>query len=338
MTPKVDAKTNSPAAAQTERMVRKLRFGHLLLLEALHRCGTIQEAAQQLKLSRSAVSKSLGEIESAAGSALFERSRRGLRANAIGLIYLRGARRMLNDLEASVADASLARDPEAALLRVGAPPFLAATLLPAVVKRVLTTLPGLQLRLLQAPFAQLAQALHDASLDCLLTSLTSEMVQPDSKRGLHIEPLYMGHNRVLAPRTAPWTRRHSWRIEELAAARWVMLPRGMGLRQSLENAFLQAGCIPPEPVVETSGVFSHAALAEAVNALVLLQEPLATIALKAGRMVSLNVEPVPGLGPITLVTRKGGRPSPAVDALRTAVRSVASSLYPGATLIAAGTK
>jgi DNA-binding transcriptional LysR family regulator len=109
MTLKVNIKGISPVDTQIERLVRKLRFGHLQLLEALHRCGTILEAAQQLKLSRSAVSKSLGEIEAAAGCAQFERSRRGLKANAIGLVYLRGARRMLNDLEASVADASLAR-------------------------------------------------------------------------------------------------------------------------------------------------------------------------------------------------------------------------------------
>jgi len=139
---KVDTRRSSPANAQTERMVRKLRFGHLLLLEALHRCGTIQEAAQELKLSRSAVSKSLGEIESAACCALFERSRRGLKANAVGQVYLRGARRMLNDLEASVTDATLARTPDAALLRLGTPPFLGATLVPEVMKRALATLPG----------------------------------------------------------------------------------------------------------------------------------------------------------------------------------------------------
>jgi DNA-binding transcriptional LysR family regulator len=307
-----------------------------MLLDALERRGTLQETALELRLSRSAVSKSLGEVEAAAGCALFQRSRRGLKPNAIGLIYLRGARRMLSDLEATVTDASLAQRSDAALLRVGAPPFLGATLVPAIVASVVSTLPGLQMRLLQVPFPQLAEALHGGSLDCLLTSLTAELIRPEIKRDLHIEPLYVEHNRILAPRIVPWTRKRSWRLEELATARWVMLPRAMALRQALDRAFLDAGCIPPEPVVETNGVFSHGALAAAAKALVLLQEPLASRALAAGGLVALKVEPVPGMGPIALVTRRGGSPSPALESFQAAARKLA--LQPGAAIRPAAQK
>jgi len=62
---------------------------------------------------------------------------------------------------------------------------------------------------MQAPFPLLAQALHDARLDCLITSLTSELVQPDIKHELRIEPLYIGYNRVLwQARAFQWRWRH----------------------------------------------------------------------------------------------------------------------------------
>ena len=321
----MDNKTLSSTELQTERLARKLRFGHMLLLDALDRCGTLQEAALRLKLSRSAVSKSLGEIESAAGSSLFERSRRGLKANAVGQVYLRGARRMLNDLQLSVEEASMARDSDAALLRIGTPPFLGATLLPPVLERTLASVPHLQMRITQAPFPELVHAVHDSSLDCLLTALTAELVQAEIKPDLHIEHLYMEKTYVLAPRLPPWTRRRTWRMEELADARWVMLPWPLALRRALNNAFLQAGCIPPEPIIETTALFSHAALAAAANALVLFQGPMVpqALALAAGRLMVLKVDPVPVIGPIALVTRKGRLSSPALGAFAAAARAVA---------------
>ncbi|MCG3773128.1 MAG: HTH-type transcriptional regulator GbpR [Nitrosomonadaceae bacterium] len=307
------------------RVARKLRFGHLLLLDALERYGTLQESATQLRLSRSAVSKSLHEIELAAGSPLFLRGPHGIKPSAVGLIYVDGARRMLNNLQATVAGASHVQSGASALLKVGTPPFLGATLIPQVVRFALHALPNLHIRLMQAAFTQQVEALQDARLDCLLTSLTPDLVNSELSQDLHIEHLYIEHNRILAPRTAPWTRKRSWRLEELANVRWVMLPRPTALREALDRAFLHVGCMPPEPVAETNNVFSHAALAEASNALVLLQEPIAVQALKVQNLVSLNVTPVPGIGPIAFVTGKDAHPSLALDTFRSASRAVSAS-------------
>jgi len=333
------ATANEDAAHRNaQRLARKLRFGHLMLLDVLDRCGTVQQTAETLKLSRSAVSKSLREIESAAGGTLFERNRRGLKPNAVGAVFVRGARRMLNDLEATAADASLAGQADGALLRAGAPPFLGATLVATVVERTMAELPGLRLQLMQAPFPQLVDALYESRLDCLLTSLTAEVIRPEISRDLRIERLYLEHNRILAPREAPWTGKRTWNLDELAETRWVMLPKPLALRQALDRAFLDAGCIPPEPVIETTGVFSHGALAAAAHALVLLQEPLASQALKGGRLVALKVEPVPGMGPIAFITRRRQHAPPALAVFRAAAMTLAEGADRRATRANLGTK
>ena len=321
MTQDEDISKESEAAA-ADRLVRKLRFGHLLLLDAVERLGTLQQAADELNLSRSAVGKSLSEIESATRYSLFERTQRGLKPSEAGMVFVRGARRMLHDLRATTTDASLARHGDSSLLRVGAAPFLGGTLAPAVIELALGSLPGLQVRLTQARFPQLVEALHDARLDCLLTSVTMELVQPEVARNLHIEPLYTAPHSILAPRKPPWTRRRVWQLKDLATARWVMLPRSGAWRQTLESAFLNAGCKPPEPVVETNVVFSHAALAAAANALVLLPQPLVPDALQDGKLIALKVDPVPGIESIAFVT--GNRTSPSLEVFRIAAHAVAT--------------
>jgi len=312
----------SQVEAATNRVVRKLRFGHLQLLDSLERLGTLQKAAEELRLSRSAVGKSLAEIETATGCSLFGRTPRGLKASEAGMVFVRGARRMLQDLKATTLDATMARRGDGELLRVGTAPFLGLTLAPAVIEHAMSSLPGLQVHLLQARFPQLVEALNDARLDCLLTSVTMELLGPGMSSNLHIEPLYVAKNSILAPRIAPWTRRRVWQLKELASARWVMLPRTGAWRQTLESAFLNSGCTPPEPVVETNVVFSHAALAVAANALVLLPQPLVEDALRDGKLLTLKVDPVPGIESIAFVTRS--RDSHALEVFRAAAHAVAA--------------
>lgn len=100
-----------------------------------------------------------------------------------------------------------------------------------------------------------------------------------------------------------------------------MMPWPLAMRRLLNDAFLQAGCIPPEPVIETSTLFSHIPLATAACALTMLQSPMASLALASGNLIRLKVEDVPGIGPVAIVTRKGRPPSPALQAFMDAARA-----------------
>ena len=68
----------SAAPSQVDHLVARLRFRHLRLITELQRDGSLRAAAQTLNLTQPAVSKALGEIESAFGFALFTRMARGV--------------------------------------------------------------------------------------------------------------------------------------------------------------------------------------------------------------------------------------------------------------------
>src|SRR6218665_2253918 len=75
----MDTDTGHNAAQQgIRRLAARLRFRHLELLSLLHQGASLRVAAQALHQTPPALSKSLREVEVAAGFALCVRSARGL--------------------------------------------------------------------------------------------------------------------------------------------------------------------------------------------------------------------------------------------------------------------
>src|SRR6218665_3260751 len=111
---------------KTDRLVRTLRLRHLELLVALAETPTMRGAAAPLHLSQPAISKMLGELESAFAARLFERRHQGIHANALGTSAAFRARAVLHELARATADVDALQRGITAVLRVGAPSVLAA--------------------------------------------------------------------------------------------------------------------------------------------------------------------------------------------------------------------
>ncbi|XXQ56132.1 LysR family transcriptional regulator [Xenophilus aerolatus] len=79
------------APAALRRLLGRLRFRHLQLLVALDRGGSLRAAAAVLHLTQPALSKALGEVESAFGFKLFTRGARGLTPTPQGALVVQGA-------------------------------------------------------------------------------------------------------------------------------------------------------------------------------------------------------------------------------------------------------
>src|SRR5437868_4393458 len=113
-----------PSMADPARLLARLRFRHLQMLVVLDDTGGIRRAAERLNLTQPAISKSLSELEEAFGFLLFERTRRGLIATPQGEVVLQGAALLINEARRLQVEAQAAQANEAALLRIGAIPFL----------------------------------------------------------------------------------------------------------------------------------------------------------------------------------------------------------------------
>lgn len=293
------------AAGDARRLVARLRFRHLHLLVELQRVGSLRAAAALLNLTQPALSKSLAEIESAFGFALFVRGARGLAPTERGTVAIRGAHLLLEELAHITMEA--AGQPPVTVLRIGAPPFVAQGYLPEVFARAGRL--GLQARfhLTEERVPLLVQLLLDGKLDALVTSYPPKMPEADGQ-ALHYEKLFDADFAVIAPAAHPLVRARKLGWARLAQERWIMPAPSSMVRRMMDDVFLRQGLIAPVPVIEsTSPVTNYRLVAAGLG---IGAVPGASLrGMRADGLVkALRVTPPISPGPVALIHRAHADP------------------------------
>jgi DNA-binding transcriptional LysR family regulator len=163
--------------------VRRLR----LLLELSHR-GTITAVADALGYTPSAVSQQLSALEREAGVPLLERAGRRVALTAAGAVLARYGESVLAVLEEAAAAVAATRSGLTGLLRVGAFPTAARTILPPALVALGSEHPGLELMVTELDPVAVPGALRAGTLDVALTSVY-DYVPAEPEPALDTEPL-----------------------------------------------------------------------------------------------------------------------------------------------------
>lgn len=299
------------------RLVARLRFRHLELLRTLHKCASLRAAAQLLHLTQPALSKSLREVEAAFGCTLFVRGARGLTPTTRGELAIRGANLLLQEL--AHLQAEIAADPALTMLRVGAPPFVAQGVLPAILKRLLALHPLLRVELAEAGVPQLVQALQGGELDALISSHPAQFSQANAQ-SLRYEKLFDADFAVIAPVDHALARASRVAWSRLAQASWIMPTASSSLlRRLIDDAFHREGLASPTPIVESTSPSTNIRLVEAGLGLSVVPQTLMREALSAGRVARVRIGSGIHPGPVALIWRDVPD-NPRVDMLRDALQ------------------
>lgn len=305
--------TGAEAAA---RLASRLRFRHLQLLIELERGGSLRAAAQVLNLTQPALSKALGEVESAFGFTLFDRSSRGLSPTPRGAAAIRGAALLLREL-AHVREEAAAGGSAAAIVRIGAPPFVAQGYLPAVLARLTQGDPPVRARLLEERVPVLMKALMSGEVDALVTSYPLQVPEEGAIRLVH-ENLFEAEFVVIAPPAHPLARARQVSWQRLAQEHWVMPGPASLLRRVLEESFMREGAVAPVPLVESTSPGTNVQLVAAGVGISAAPAPAARHALDLGLVRRVRVVPPLTGGPVALVYREGVD-NPRLELLRMAL-------------------
>jgi LysR family transcriptional regulator of abg operon len=306
----------SKPPSPVEQLVARLRFRHLRLITELQRDGSLRAAAQTLNLTQPAVSKALGEIENAFGFALFIRTARGVTPTAQGTIAIRGATLLLQEL-AHLRGEAEAGERAAAIVRIGAPPFVAQGYLPKVLARLAQRDPPVRVHLLEERVPMLMQALLAGEVDALVTSHPMQMPEAGPS-ALRFEKLFEVEFSVIAPPSHPLTRVRRVDWQQLALEPWVMPARTSMARRLIEECFMRAGAVPPQPVIESTSPGTNVQLVAAGAGLSIAPTTTTRHAQNLGQVKSLKVTPAIPPAPVDLIFR-GAVPNLRVELLREAL-------------------
>nr|MBF0684929.1 LysR family transcriptional regulator [Pseudomonas sp.] len=303
--------TESPA-----HLVARLRFRHLKLLVELHKGGSLRATASVLNLTQPALSKALGEIESAFGFPLFVRSARGLRVTPRGEIAVRGAALLLQELAHVHAEASAT--PPSTVLRLGAPPFVAHGYLPPVLLRLAQLPARVRVQLFEDRVPPLLDELLEGRLDALITTYPAQL--PESAgQVLQYENLFDADFAVVAPAGHRLARSRQVDWQQLATEDWVMPARSSMARRMIEDMFIREGVRVPEPLVESTSPVTNVRLVAAGLGLGIVPRAVLDTGAGAQTVEKLQVRPPLSQTPVALVYRRAMRDE-RIELLRAALQ------------------
>ncbi|MFJ4292228.1 LysR family transcriptional regulator [Cupriavidus sp. NPDC089707] len=208
--------------------------------------GSVLRAAEQMGMTQPAVTKAVARLEREVGMPLFERTGRGMALTIAGAALVARARKIRLEYDDALRELAGMRAGAVGTVRFGFSPTVAASLVFGACKQLARERPA-------ARFC-LRERLGDALLDALLSGDVDLIVAriPDAEiEQVTMQPLYMDRLFVVADAGHPLASKRNLGLEDLTQEEWVLPPRGVLLRQQIEDAFLGQGLPKPRLRVET---------------------------------------------------------------------------------------
>ena len=274
---------------------------------AVTETGNFSRAAAQLGLSQPALSQAVRDLEEGLGTRLFDRTTRRVELTEAGQVFRATALAGLGEIDRAVA---LVRDLASlrrGLVRIVAPPLLAATVLPRAMREVAVQHPGLEVRL------------EDLGTDGIIERLRGGRAEigigtfPAATEGLAITPLLRDRLAVFARPDHPLADQAHLRWADLADQPVVALTRESGLRLLTEMGF-ETARLGFHPAHEVHQIYTALALVDELGALAVL--PLYAAGALHGRVFRVLPLQEPVIArEIALAWRRDVEPAPATRAV-----------------------
>ncbi|MGH8781784.1 LysR substrate-binding domain-containing protein [Paraburkholderia sp.] len=224
-----------------------LKARHLRLLVAVNDFRNLRQVASNSYITVPAVSKALGEIESALGVKLFERTVNGLRPTAYGECVVRHARTVLSNLNQTAEEIKALQNGSAGKVNVGALPTLISTIMPRALALLKQDSPHTNVAILEGRMSALLQELRRGDLDMIVGRLPNR----SDTIGLQEQVLLDTPIKLVTGPQHPLAGRKKLQWSDLSGFPWILPPPGSLLREPIENTLARHGLPMPSNYIET---------------------------------------------------------------------------------------
>lgn len=291
-----------------------MNLSALRVFKAVHDCGGVSQAAQQLHCVQSNVTARLKQLETRLGVPLFVRKNRRMEITPRGRVLLEYAERLLG-LAEEAEQVMLGSDGPCGPLRIGAMETTAAVRLPAVLSGFHACCPSIAMQLHSGPTRETIERVRDHDLDI------GFVAGPVGALDLQEEKLWQERLVLITEKGHPPVDRAT----DLAQQPILTFRDGCAYRQRLEYWFALDE-VTPAAVMEFGSFQAIAGCVAAGMGVALL--PQSTVDLLP-RSIELAVHPLPAAH-ATTVTSMIWRPgSNAIGAVRAFIDHIRATVSPG---------
>ena len=289
----------------------------LQYFRAVVQAGHVGRAAEALRLTQPAVSKSIARLEAAVGAPLLLRTARGVTPTTAGAALHARAEQIAAAVDGALREAAALGSGSAGTLRIGTGPMAGEHLLPDVCASMLAASRGLSIRLVVALNDVLFAGLDRGELDAVFASIPEPL--PDAFR---CEVLADDELGVVARRGHPLERARRIRLERLRDARWALPNPAVASRRILERVFADRGLPLPAVSIEANSTPVLAAAVARTDLLSYLPARMARGASgEGGELVRLDVPAVRVRRRLGVVLKRNAYVPPVVERLTAALRA-----------------
>lgn len=219
----------------------------LRYLDEVVRCGSIRKAAEHLHVAPTAVNRQILDLEAELGTPLFERIHKRLRLTPTGEMVLAHVRATLREhaaLRERIAELQGARSGE---ITVAATTGLAGSLLPSLVHEFRQRHPGIAVRVIDLPVADIAATVEGGDADL---GLAYDLPERPALRALATSEWQIGA--IVPPRHA-LARQSSVLLSECVGHPLILPAPPLSIRSLLDEAFA-SNAIEVTPVAESTSM------------------------------------------------------------------------------------
>lgn len=276
---------------------RRIKFRHLDAFSAIARAGSFKVAAQDLNLTQPAISKTLKELEDILGVSVMERSRAGVNLTPEGEVFLQFAEQSTAALRHGLRSI---RSPAsgAGVLKLGALPSVASSLLPRAALSFATQSLDTVLEIYEGPHLDLTTRLRRGGLDLVIGRLG----KPETMLGLSFQQLYLEEVVVVAhPDSAAVG---VCDVAELENFRVLYPPKDAAIRPLVARLLIAKG-VPlfHKRIETTSPAVGRALVEQDLNTVWIISRGVVENELANGRLVQLDIDLSPTKGAVGIMSR-----------------------------------
>ncbi|MGP4117419.1 LysR family transcriptional regulator [Levilactobacillus zymae] len=227
----------------------------------LYQRQSVSDAAVELHITQSALSKRLRNLQAEVGSPLIStRNKRRLTITASGEIFLRYAQTITAQYALLQQELQDYRELRRGTLHIGSVPVMAQYGLTAKLSHFMHDYPQINLRLDELEGADLLAQLQDHRLDlAILRDVQSRQLAPSQ---FHTQDLLTDELKVILPQDHPLAAHATITMADLRGVDIVTLSPGSGIYERMGTLYQQAGLTPnirfSTPHIETLlGMIAH---------------------------------------------------------------------------------
>ncbi|WP_217161566.1 LysR substrate-binding domain-containing protein [Streptomyces sp. AC512_CC834] len=296
----------------------RLKFRHLVLIDALSRRGSVVGAAAELHVTQPAATRSLHELEDILGVPLFERGPRGITPTVFGEAFTRHARAVLAQLAQAGRHVVELAAADRGTVVVGTHLAGSNVLLPRAIAALKKERPHLTVIVREGSPEALLLELEAGRVDLVVGRLTAPSDERMERRKLYdesVEPVVRA--------THPLAGRGGVELAELVEHPWILPGAETVLRREVEELFGRHGFALPLNRVETTSFLTMRQLLLETDVVAVLPS---LIVRDDNRLVRLSV-PLDPIGHSVGLTRSAARTlSPSAEALIESLETVAGDM------------